>query len=1088
MQAFYFSKESQDIFGVGQLDGTVFAIENASSTPITDGVLTINPPGGPEDQYNVGVIPADQFVLVEPGISNDGGTNHTFFKVTGTLLDESDLGPNANDVQFEFTGMQGTSTIDSGVFTPAATAGPSNDGKVSNLNFLGGPGDNDEPLSDGFGPKVVASLTATPAGGGTQPTLPIAVEVGYADNLRPNPFFPNPWNGSPNTIFAGYNSTAPGAYDSGAIRIINTTTSSITVTNVTVTLANGVVYNLWGTNTVPAGDSLILTQPGGAQNFDSSDGDITLPYPMTYPDGETLHAAKIDITVNGVQLPTFLDTGHVLTTGGSDPGGAGVNESQNWRPIGTTGEDNPEGLTSLVTVTHNLPASGYAVDSTTISPAATTSTATQLVWNATVLPTSDSGPSTFQLTGTVANMNPGEVRQISTGTTVSATYSSSTGQQLTTTVALAPLTVASEHIISLAPGTETTDLGTQATYTVQLTNPTSTAVTYDLSTIGLDGFTINLASSVTVPAGQTVTTPLVVTVPLSAPAITTGFEVFATTTGGVSDSVEGELTVAQQVALQTLAVSLGISPTQATAGQGTSASYLLAVTNVGSVEDTYSLSTSGLPSGVTATPGQKTVDVPPGASNVRDVPLTLTVAPGTTPGSYPFTVTATLTTAPSVTSTTSGTLTVTAGGVRVTLNPSSGAPGSGFQATVTNTGTTADTYNLALGGPAALVSSLATIQVTLAPGASQVVPITTGAVNFAVQGNLNLVAAATSASNPAIEGAATAALAIPATSGMTASFSPTSQTLSAPGVATYNLTVDNTGNAEDTYSATIMTTSGPVTATLIGPDGSPTQSISTFRVPGLSTATIELRADVSAIGRGTVTVLVKSLNHPESATPTALTIVTPVTVIPAPTPTPTPVPTPTPTPGPQVKEVQRFGFHLMPTTLVVTFSEALDSTTAQDVHNYRIVTPDGHRIKVLRAVYDSSNDTVTLHLAERLSIHHPYRLTVIGTGQQGVSNTQRQLLDSETSGQTGSDYHLELTWRQLVLGDVSRQFLNRYHILPKGTGATDHSRDPVPKTHAKHAVVHSTGLFTRSASFPGRHATRLSHGRRPGPDATRRSR
>ena len=83
------------------------------------------------------------------------------------------------------------------------------------------------------------------------------MEVGYADNLRANPFFPNPWNGSPNTIFDGYDSTAPGAYDSGAIRIINTSGQSITVSNVAVTLANGVVYNLWGTNVVPAGDSLI---------------------------------------------------------------------------------------------------------------------------------------------------------------------------------------------------------------------------------------------------------------------------------------------------------------------------------------------------------------------------------------------------------------------------------------------------------------------------------------------------------------------------------------------------------------------------------------------------------------------------------------------------------------------------------------------------------------------------------------------------------------------------------------------------------------------------------------------------------------
>src|SRR5437660_2587409 len=106
-----------------------------------------------------------------------------------------------------------------------------------------------------------------------------------------------------------------------------------------------------------------------------------------------------------------------------------------------------------------------------------------------------------------------------------------------------------------------------------------------------------------------------------------------------------------------------------------------------------------------------------------------------------------------------------AGGAQVTLNPPSGGPGSSFRATVTNTGTIPDTFNLALAGPAALVASLGMNQVTLAPGASQLVPISTGAVDFAVKGTLNLTAAATSATNPAIQGAASADLNIPATLG-----------------------------------------------------------------------------------------------------------------------------------------------------------------------------------------------------------------------------------------------------------------------------------------------------------------------------------
>jgi hypothetical protein len=391
---------------------------------------------------------------------------------------------------------------------------------------------------------------------------------------------------------------------------------------------------------------------------------------------------------------------------------------------------------------------------------------------------------------------------------------------------------------------------------------------------------------------------------------------------------------------------------------------------------------------------------------------------------------------------------------------------------VTNTGTVTDTYDLQLAGPAALVSNLGMEQVTLAPGASQVVPITTGSVDFAVQGNLNLMAAATSTSDPAIQGAASADLAIPATHGMTASFSPATQTLSSPGTATFLLTVQNTGNAEDSYSATIIGTNGPVAATLIGLDGSPTQSIPTFFLPGLSTGEIELQVNLSAIGQGTVTVQVKSLTNAESMSPTALTIVSPALVI---TPSPSPhsgnqISTPS-SGGPEITEVKRYGYHLMPTTIVLTFDQALDPAAAQDVHNYRIVSEQGHHIKVRRAVYDAANQTVTLHLAQRLSIHHPYKLTVVGTGQQGLSNSQRELLDSVGNDQPGADYHLELTWRELVLGDVSRQFLIRYHILPKGPQPKIRSGESRPKFHADHPVVHSRGLFTRSVSFPLRPST-----------------
>jgi CSLREA domain-containing protein len=63
------------------------------------------------------------------------------------------------------------------------------------------------------------------------------------------------------------------------------------------------------------------------------------------------------------------------------------------------------------------------------------------------------------------------------------------------------------------------------------------------------------------------------------------------------------------------------------------------------------------------------------------------------------------------------------------------------------------------------------------------------------------------------------------------------------------------------------------------------------------------------------------------------------------TPPSTVVPTvvsPPPTIAPTVVSLHRFGYHMQPTTLVLTFSTALDAASATDVSNYRITTLGGH--------------------------------------------------------------------------------------------------------------------------------------------------
>ncbi len=198
-----------------------------------------------------------------------------------------------------------------------------------------------------------------------------------------------------------------------------------------------------------------------------------------------------------------------------------------------------------------------------------------------------------------------------------------------------------------------------------------------------------------------------------------------------------------------------------------------------------------------------------------------------------------------------------------------------------------------------------------------------------------------------------------------------------------------------------MSASGPITANLVGLDGLPTQSVPLFRIPGLSTATILLQTNLAAIGQGTVTIQVKSLSN-GSIVATATATVTSGVIT-------------TATDGPQVTQVLRFGIHWEPTTLVLDFDQALDPTAAQNVNNYVIIGPGGRRDRIRSAVYDPTTQTVTLHPARRVNLHHNYKLTVIGAGPHGLTDSQGLRLDGTDTGIPGSNYHAILNWKNVVL-------------------------------------------------------------------------
>ena len=100
----------------------------------------------------------------------------------------------------------------------------------------------------------------------------------------------------------------------------------------------------------------------------------------------------------------------------------------------------------------------------------------------------------------------------------------------------------------------------------------------------------------------------------------------------------------------------------------------------------------------------------------------------------------------------------------------------------------------------------------------------------------------------------------------------------------------------------------------------------------------------------------------------------------------------------------RFGFHVQQTSLVLTFSSALDPTPAQNVNNYQIATADGTVIPVTSAVYDPTALTVTLIPAQLLTLTAFYQLTVNGTTPSGLTSATGVPLDGAGNGTPGTNF------------------------------------------------------------------------------------
>jgi large repetitive protein len=169
----------------------------------------------------------------------------------------------------------------------------------------------------------------------------VAVYAGYYDTHHDSSSIPkpSPWQGSPGVVFVGQPDTSAGGWDSAAVRIDNLTGSTLTGVVVTVDIGSK-RFALWGTNTVPAGQTLVLAQTG-FELFDGSDRNPAGCYgcdPTLCLTDVLSTVPVVNVTYNGTTIHVS-DTNQILNTKGADSAGCPYtghrnDETEPWQKIG----------------------------------------------------------------------------------------------------------------------------------------------------------------------------------------------------------------------------------------------------------------------------------------------------------------------------------------------------------------------------------------------------------------------------------------------------------------------------------------------------------------------------------------------------------------------------------------------------------------------------------------------------------------------------------------------------------------------------------------------------------------------------------
>src|SRR5262249_44653465 len=189
-----------------------------------------------------------------------------------------------------------------------------------------------------------------------------------------------------------------------------------------------------------------------------------------------------------------------------------------------------------------------------------------------------------------------------------------------------------------------------------------------------------------------------------------------------------------------------------------------------------------------------------------------------------------------------------------------------------------------------------------------------------------------------------------------------------------------------------------------------------------ASATVRLVVRATSVGTITNTIVVTADVADPSSANNRIQVVTSIAAPPSgPTTTAAPpsgITTVSTPPGgdttaPTVVNLQRFGYHTDPVSLVVSYSEAVSMTTALELAHYsvrgrgkdgRFGTHDDRIIPLRSLRRGPGPNSVVLHISGRLYAYVPYLLTVDGQGPDAVADLAGNRLDGDHDGQIGGDY------------------------------------------------------------------------------------